>query len=153
VAKPQERKFLGFSFTGGKEPKRKIAPKAIHRFKERVREITLRSRGVSMAQMIQELARFVVGWRGYFAFCETPWVLRDLDSWTRRRVRCAFWRQWKTSRRRYAELVRRGVGTLLAHCTAGSNHGPWYLSRSQALSFALPNAGLKSLGVPAGAES
>ena len=148
VAKPQERKFLGFSFTSGKEPKRKIAPKAIQRFKERVRGITLRSRGVSMEQMIQELARFVVGWRGYFAFCETPWVLRDLDSWTRRRVRCGFWRQWKTSRRRTAELVRRGVGTILAHHTAGSNHGPWYLSRSQALSFALPNACLKSLGLP-----
>jgi RNA-directed DNA polymerase len=148
VAKPQERKFLGFSLTSGEKPKRKIAPKAIDRFKERVREITLRSRGVSMEQMIQALARYLVGWRGYFGFCETPGVLKDLDSWIRRRVRCAFWQQWKTSRKRYEALVRLGVGTSLAHSTAGSNHGPWYLSRSQALSFALTNARLKSLGLP-----
>src|SRR5256714_5636456 len=55
VAKPQERKFLGFSFTGGKEPKRKIAPKAIDRFKERIREITHKSRGQSMKQVMEEL--------------------------------------------------------------------------------------------------
>jgi RNA-directed DNA polymerase len=148
VEKPQEGKFLGFSFTYGEEPKRKIAPQAIDRFKKRVREITLRSRGVSMEQVIQELARYVVGWRGYFGFCETLGVLRDLDSWIRRRIRCAFWQQWKTSRKRYAELVRRGVGAYLAHCAAGSNQGSWHLSLSQALSFALPNACLKSLGVP-----
>jgi RNA-directed DNA polymerase len=102
VAKPQERKFLGFSFTSGKELKRKIAPKAIDRFKERIREITAKSRGRSMEKMMEELARYVRGWRGYFGFCETPSVLRDLDSWIRRRVRCAFWRQWKTGRQRYA---------------------------------------------------
>src|SRR5674476_1198910 len=102
VAPPQERKFLGFSFTAGKELKRKIAPKAIDRFKERIREITAKSRGRSMEKVMEELARYVRGWRGYFGFCETPSVLRDLDSWIRRRVRCAFWRQWKTGRQRYA---------------------------------------------------
>jgi RNA-directed DNA polymerase len=152
VARPQERKFLGFSFTGGKELKRKIAPKAINRFKKRVREITQRSRGVSMEQVIQELARYVRGWRGYFGFCETPWVLGHLDSWIRRRLRCAFWRQWKTARKRYQELVRRGTTRDLALHTAGSNHGPWHLSRSQALSMALPNAYLASLGLPSLAE-
>jgi len=75
VAKPQERKFLGFSFTGGQELKRKIAPKAIGRFRERVREITHRSRGKSMKPVMEELARYVRGWRGYYGFCETPWVL------------------------------------------------------------------------------
>src|SRR5258706_9003306 len=98
VAKPQERKFLGFSFTGGKELKRKIAPKAIDRFKERVREITHKSRGRSMEQVMEELARYLRGWRGYFGFCETPSVLKGLDKWVRRRVRYAFWRQWKTDR-------------------------------------------------------
>src|SRR5436309_11292433 len=66
VAKPQERKFLGFSFTGGKEPKRKIAPKAIDRFKEKIREITHKARGQSMKQVMEELARYLRGWRGYF---------------------------------------------------------------------------------------
>src|SRR6266852_3870909 len=124
VAKPQERKFLGFSFTSGKDLKRKIAPKAIDRFKERVREITHKSRGRSMEKVMEELAQYLRGWRGYFGFCETPSVLQRLDSWVRRRVRCAFWRQWKTGRKRYAELVRRGVSEELAAKTAGSRCGP-----------------------------
>ena len=148
VAKPQERKFLGFSFTSGKELKRKIAPKAIDRFKERVREITHKSRGRSMEKVMEELAQYVRGWRGYFGFCETPSVLRRLDGWIRRRVRCAFWRQWKTGRKRFAELVRRGVSREVAANTAGSRRGPWRVSQSAALDRALSNAYLSSLGLP-----
>ena len=152
VAKPQERKFLGFSFTSGKELKRKIAPKAISRFRERVREITHRSRGNSMQPVMEKLARYIRGWRGYYGFCETPWVLKHLDSWVRRRVRCAFWRQWKTGRKRYAELIRRGVHKTLAANTAGARHGPWRVSQSRALDRALSNATLTSLGLPSLAE-
>jgi RNA-directed DNA polymerase len=148
VGKPQERKFLGFSFTDGKEPKRKIAPKAMDRFKERIREITQKSRGRSMEQVKEELARYIRGWRGYFGFCETPSVLRGLDAWVRRRVRCAFWRQWKTGRKRYAELVRRGVSREEAAQTAGTRRGPWRVSRSPALSRALSNAYLALFGLP-----
>ncbi len=148
VAKPQERKFLGFSFTGGKELKRKIAPKAIDRFKERIREITAKSRGRSMEKVMEELARYVRGWRGYFGFCETPSMLQQLDSWIRRRVRCAFWRQWKTGRKRYAELVRRGVSRESAAKTASSRCGPWRVSQSPALDQALSNAYLASFGLP-----
>jgi RNA-directed DNA polymerase len=148
VAKPQERKFLGFSFTSGKELKRKIAPKAIDRFKERVREITHKSRGQSMKTVMEELARYIRGWRGYFGFCETPSVLQGLDAWVRRRVRCAFWRQWKTGRKRFAELVKRGVREELAANTAGSRRGPWHVSQSPALGIALSNATLASLGLP-----
>lgn len=148
VAKPQQRKFLGFSFTGGKQLKRKIAPKAVDRFKERVREITHQSRGRSMEKVMEELARYLRGWRGYFGFCETPAVLRDLDSWIRRRVRCAFWRQWKTGRKRYAELVRRGVSGRSAAEAAGSRRGPWRVSQSPALDQALSNAYLASFGLP-----
>jgi RNA-directed DNA polymerase len=148
VAKPQERKFLGFSFTSGKELKRKIAPKAIDRFKERVREITHKSRGQSMKTVMEELSRYLRGWRGYFGFCETPSVLKHLESWVRRRVRCAFWRQWKTGRKRYAELVKRGVNEELAGKTAGSRRGPWRVSQSPALGMALSNAYLASLGLP-----
>jgi RNA-directed DNA polymerase len=152
VAKPQERKFLGFSFTGGKELKRKIAPKAIDRFKERVREITNRGRGRSMEQVMEELARYLKGWRGYFGFCETPSVLKGLDSWIRRRVRCAFWQQWKTGRKRFAELVRRGVSRKSAAEAAGSRCGPWRVSQSPALDQALSNASLALLGLPSLAE-
>jgi RNA-directed DNA polymerase len=71
VARPQERKFLGFSFTAGKELKRKIAPKAMDRFKERIREITMEGKGNGMEQLVDELAGYIRGWRGYFGFCET----------------------------------------------------------------------------------
>ena len=149
VAKPQERKFLGFSFTGGRELKRKIAPKAIDRFKERIREITLKSKGQSMEKVMEELARYIRGWRAYYGFCETPSVLRGLDAWARRRIRCAFWRQWKTGRKRYAELVRRGVRGESAAEAAGSHRGAWRVSQSPALDQALSNAYLASLGLPA----
>ena len=149
VAKPQDRKFLGFSFYMSKKgPKRRIAPKALERFKERIREITLGSRGRSMKQTIDELARYMPGWIAYFGFCETPSVLENLDSWIRRRIRCGFWQQWKTSRKRYAELVKRGVNPGTAKNMAGSNQGPWHLSLSKAMSVALSNAELASLGLP-----
>jgi RNA-directed DNA polymerase len=148
VARPAARKFLGFSFTPGKQPKRRIAPKAVARFKAHVRVLTRRTRGVRLSQMVTELASYLRGWRVYFAFCETPSVLRDLDSWLRRRLRCVVWKQWKRGRRRFAELRRLGVGMDLAAQTAGSPHGPWHISRSPALSYALPDAYFVSLGLP-----
>ena len=147
VAKPSVRKFLGFSFTGGKEPRRRIAPQARARFKARVRELTRRTRGASLPQIVKELSIYLKGWRGYFGFCQTPSVLRALDEWTRRRLRAIAWKQWRRGRTRYAELRRRGVGRDLAACTAGSPHGPWRLSHSPALTIALPNAFLGSLGL------
>jgi RNA-directed DNA polymerase len=149
VARPKDRKFLGFSFTGGESTKRRIAPQAILRFKERIRQLTGRTRGISTERMIGELRTYMVGWRGYFGFCETPTILRDLDSWIRRRLRCFLWKQWKRGRVRFKELGARGVGKALAAKTAGSAHGPWRLSNSRALAYALPNAYFDSLGLPA----
>ncbi len=148
VARPWERKFVGFSFTNGKEPKRRIAPKALDRFKKRVRELTRRTRGVSLEEMIAEVAVYLRGWRGYFGFCQTPSVLDALDEWMARRLRCVVWKQWKRGRVRYRELHRRGVRSGLAARTAGSAHGPWRLAASPALHFALPKAHLASLGLP-----
>lgn len=148
VARPWERKFLGFSFTNAKEPKRRLAPKTLLRFKERVRELTRRTKGVSIERMTKDLARYLHGWRGYFGFCETPFVLRDLDSWIRRRLRCVVWKQWKRGPKRYAALRAYGVKRDLAAQTAGSAHGPWRISRSPALSLALPVAYFTSLGLP-----
>ena len=148
VARPQERKFLGFSFTNGPEVKRVIAPKALERFKGRIREITRRAKSVSIETTIAELAPYMLGWRGYFGFCETPVVLQFLTRWVRMRLRAALWRQWKTPRRRKAALIALGVGPQLARNTAGSGHGPWYLARSKALSVGLSNEYFKSLGLP-----
>src|SRR5487761_1077418 len=147
VAKPSVRKFLGFSFTGGTVPRRGIAPPGLARFKARIRELTRRTCGQSLAQITKELSRYLIGWRGYFGFCQTPSVLRDLDQWLRRRLRAIAWKQWKRGITRYAELRRRGIGTDLAAKTAGSPHGPWRLSNSPALAIALPNAFFGSLGL------
>src|SRR5271167_1990730 len=148
VARPQERKLLGFSFSAGPETKRMIAPKALERFKHRIRETTRRAKGVSMEATIAELASYLRGWRGYFGFCETPDVLSYLTRWVRLRLRAALWRQWKTPRRRRAALLELGVRPRLASNTAGSGRGPWYLARAKALSVGLSNAYFKSLGLP-----
>jgi len=148
VARPSERRFLGFSFTSHRAAKRRIAPKALTRLKELIRERTGRTRGVSLAQMIEGLAVYLRGWRSYFGFCETSSVLRHLDSWIRRRLRCFLWKQWKRGRVRFRELRTRGVNFALAARTAGSPKGPWHLSRSPALSFALPDAFFLDLGLP-----
>src|SRR5271169_3365451 len=152
VAKPSVRKFLGFSYTSGREPRRRIAPQALARFKARVRELTRRTCGRSLAQIVKQLSVYLTGWRGYFGFCQTPSVLRKLDEWLRRRLRAIAWKQWKHGCARFAELRRRGVGRDLAAKTAGSPHGPWRLSNSPALSLSLPNAYFRLLGLTAIAE-
>ncbi len=148
VARPWERKFLGFSFTAGREPKRRIAPKAVLRFKAKVRELTQRTRGVKVERMAEELGRYLRGWVGYFGHSQTPSVLEELEKWTRRRLRSVIWKQWKRGRVRFVELRKRGIGKELAATTAGSGHGPWRLANSPALAKALPNAYFDSLGIP-----
>jgi RNA-directed DNA polymerase len=148
VARPQLRKFLGFSFSAGPEVQRVIAPKALDRFKQRIREITQRAKSVSLETTMKELAPYLRGWRSYFGFCETPAVLIYLTRWVRLRLRAALWRQWKTPRRRRVALIELGVSPRLASNTAGSGRGPWYLARAKALSVGLSNAYFKSLGLP-----
>ena len=148
VARPGQRKFLGFSFTGEREPRRRIAPKAIARFKERIRERTRRTRGISLAQMVNEITTYLRGWLGYFGDCQTPSVLQSLESWLRRRLRSVVWKQWKRGRTRFRELRKRGISKDLAATTAGSPHGPWRIANSPALSIALPNAYFAGLGLP-----
>jgi len=148
VARPWERKFLGFSFTSEREPRRRIAPKAVLRFKEKVRELTRRTRGVNVEKMAEELGQYLRGWIGYFGQSQTPSVLQGLEEWTRHRLRSVIWKQWKRGSVRFAELRKRGVGKDLAAQTAGSPHGPWRLANSPALAVALPNAYFDWLGIP-----
>jgi len=147
VDRPVKRKFLGFSFTNRKQPRRRIAPQSLDRFRSRVREMTRRTRGKSLAQIVKELNVYLIGWRGYFGFCETPSTLSELDQWTRRRLRALVWKQWRHGPNRFAELRRCGVGRVMAAQTASSSRGPWRLSASPVLSMALSNAFFKSLGL------
>ena len=145
VARPWQRKFLGFSFSRF-DYRRRISLEAIKRFKERIREISSRTRGRSIAGIAVELGRYLRGWKAYFGFAEALSPLKERDSWVRRRLRCYLWKQW--GRRGYRELRNRGVSRDLAWNTAKSAHGPWRLSRSPGLAFALPARYFVSLGVP-----
>jgi len=148
VAKPQQRKFLGFSFTGGKQPKVRISPESIHRFKERIRGLTSRSCGKSVSHIVEDLSGYLKGWRGYFGKCDTPSVLESLDGWIRRRLRSLIWKQGKKPQRRFAELRRRGISKDLSARTVKSCPKPWKASGVSALSIAFPIAYFDQLGLP-----
>lgn len=121
---------------------------AVARPRERVRELTHRTRCISIEQLVAELARYLRGWLGYFVRCETPYARNRLGEWTRHRLRSRVWKQWKTWRQRFTELRQRGIGRDLAAQTAGSAHGPWRLGNSPALGFAPPPTYFESLGPP-----
>jgi RNA-directed DNA polymerase len=147
VARPEERKFLGFSISNdGSE--RRIAPKALDKFKTRIREMTRRTRGISLAQLIENLTPYLIGWRGYFGFCQTPRVLTNLEAWIRRRLRSYLWRQWQNGPNRFKELRQRGVPKFHAAVAAGSPTGFWRMSGHPAVQQALRNHSFELLGLP-----
>jgi hypothetical protein len=147
VAQPEERKFLGFSISndGGE---RRIAPKALDIFKERIREMTGRTRGLGLSQIVEELTPYLVGWGGYFGFCQTPRVLTNLEAWIRRRLRSYLWRQWGNGHNRFKELRRRGLSQFRAAVAAGSPTGFWRISGHPAVQSALRNHYFDSIGLP-----
>ncbi len=147
VARPEERKFLGFSISNdGSE--RRIAPKALAKFQTRVRELTRRTRGLSLRQIVDQLRPYLIGWRSYFGFCQTPIVLRNLEAWIRRRLRMYLWRQWQNGHNRFKELRRRGVKEFQAAVAAGSPTGFWRMSRHVSVQQALRNHEFEALGLP-----
>ena len=147
VARPEARKFLGFSISNdGSE--RRIAPQALKKFKTRIRDLTHRTRGLSLEQVIEELAPYLIGWRGYFGFCQTPRVLTHLEAWIRRRLRMYLWRQWRNGQNRFKELRRRGVPKFNAAVAAGSPTGFWRMSGHPAVQMALRNHAFDSFGLP-----
>jgi RNA-directed DNA polymerase len=147
VAQPEERKFLGFSIAndGGQ---RRIASKALDTFKKRIREMTRRTRGRNLAELIKDLAPYLIGWRGYFGFCQTPRVLTNLEAWIRRRLRSYLWRQWQNGHNRFKELRRRGVSKFHAAVAASSPTGFWRMSSHPSVQQALRNHYFHDLGLP-----
>lgn len=146
---PRNRTFLGYTFSGGQSPhRRKIAAKSIQRFRAEVRRLTRRNWSISLEDRIARLSRYITGWRGYYGYCETSSVLRDLDSWIRRRLRNVVWKQWKVYRKRKRALIKLGVSEPLAHSTAWSAKGPWRLSYSPGVQMALNKKYFVALGLP-----
>ena len=145
VDRPWERKFLGFTVSR-KGAKLKVAAPAIEALKGKVRELTRRTRGRRIVDIVAELRVTLLGWKAYFGIAEVLGPLRDLDKWIRRKLRCYHWKQW--GRAGYRELRRHGVSRQEAWHTAKSAHGPWRLSRTPALALALPARYFERLGLP-----
>ena len=149
VAPATQRQFLGFSFwvAKGGVVKRRIAPKAMSRMKDRVREITRRSGGRSLARVCEELKAYLVGWRNYFRIADTPKVFANIDQWIRHRLRALQLKHWKRGRTIYRELCARGMGSHAAAQVA-ANGRRWWRNSAMAIHIALPNALFDKLGVP-----
>ena len=145
VGRPWKRKFLGFTISS-RIPKRAIAKESVRRFKSRIRDITSRSRGVSIEQIVRELKNYLNGWYNYYCYCEQRTILSILDSWLHRRLRCLLWKQW--GRKRFKELRKRGMSIKMSAKMVSSGHGPWRLSKTKVLNYALPRKYFDSLGVP-----
>jgi RNA-directed DNA polymerase len=146
VDRPWNRTFLGFTCTRRQSHRRQVSKKALKAFQAKVRELTGRTRGRTIRQIVQELRQLRLGGRAFFGFAEVRSPLRDLNQWIRRRLRSYHWKQW--GRRGYRELRKRGVGRQLAWNTVKSAHGPWRLSQSPALAIALPQRYFAALGLP-----
>lgn len=149
VAHATERKFLGFSFwvAPGREVKRRVAPQALARMKERVRELTRRSVGRSLAQVCEGLRLYLNGWKGYFRLAQTPRVLATIDEWIRHRLRALQLKQWKRGTTIYRELRARGMSDGAARYVA-SNGRRWWRNSAMKIHIALPNAHFDGLGLP-----
>jgi len=148
VARPDTRKFLGYSFRRGRKVWSVVSAESVRRFKTRIRELTGRNTGRSLEQLIQPLKRYLTGWKSYYKLNQWPSLLRELNGWIRRRLRSIQWKQWKTGSRRFKELRSRGVSKELAAQTAGSGNKEWRISCSPALNIALPNMLFTRLGLP-----
>ena len=149
VARPWERKFLGFTFgrIATKAP-RLVAPQAVARLKEKVRRLTDRNGGGSVTQMVAALCRYLPGWMGYFRHVDVRKQFALLDAWIRTRLRAAAWAAWETPHNRHRQLRRRGVSDKLAWAAAYSRKGPWRMAHVKACCIAMSNVRLRQAGVP-----
>ncbi len=148
VGRPWQRKILGFSFTSRrKDPKRRISKPSLKNFRRRIRQLTKRSRAVSMERMVAEVNEYLQGWSGYYGHCQTPSVLKTCDGWIRRRLRAVYWAQWQTGKRRFKQLRRLGLEVHEARWLCGRPWGPWHISGIRWLVRALPPGHFEALGL------
>lgn len=145
----RNRPFLGVAFWTAPGPtiRVRIAPKALRKMKRRVRQLTRRTRGRSMAEVVKTLRRYLMGWRAYFRIAETPRVFTLLDKWIRHRLRAYQLRQWKRGTTVFRELVARGMRREPAAQVA-ANTRRWWRNSALAIHMALPNALFERLGLP-----
>jgi RNA-directed DNA polymerase len=149
VASVFERTFLGYAF--GRAPnagvKRKVAAKALDRLKARLRQLTRRTRGRSMGQIVEELRAYLLGWKQYFQLARMPFVFRELDEWLRHRLRMLHLVHWKRGRTAYRELRALGAPAEVAATIAGHTRR-WWRNSALLLNGVLTIAYFDRLGVP-----
>jgi RNA-directed DNA polymerase len=138
VARPWERKFLGFSVTSHRESRLRIAPASVQRLTQKVRDLMRTGRGRSLAHTIEDLNPLLRGWINYFRLTESKGILEELDGWVRRRLRCLLWRQWKRRFTRARKLCALGLDAERARLSAGNGQGPWWNAGASHMNHALP---------------
>ena len=138
VARPWERKFLGFSVTAQRESRLRIAPASVQRLMQKVRELMRTGRGRSLGHTIEDLNPLLRGWINYFRLTESRGILEELDGWIRRRLRCLLWRQWKRPASRARKLRALGLDVDRAFHSARNGQGPWWNAGAFHMNHALP---------------
>jgi group II intron reverse transcriptase/maturase len=147
VARPWERKFLGYTCTVQRKSRLRIAPESVKRLKQKVRERLRAGRGRSLRRTIEELNPLLRGWINYFQLTQTKGVLDEFDQWLRRRLRCLLWRQWKQPRTRARKLRALGLDAERARVSAVNGHGPWWNAGASHLHHALPARDFMRMGL------
>ena len=141
VARPWERKFLGYSFTRHREARLKVAATSVQRLKEKLREIFRRGRGRNLSKLIEEeLTPLLRGWLNYFRLAEVKGIFDELDSWIRRKLRNLIWRKWKRPFTRMKQLMQRGLPKLQALKSATNGRGPWWNAGAAHMHAAFPKS-------------
>jgi len=147
VDRPWNRKFLGYTVLSQRHPKLRVAPAAVKRLKGRLRGMLRPSRGRSLGRTITELTLVLRGWVAYFRKVEVKATFEGLDQWIRRKLRVILWRQWKRSKTRFKELVKRGLDQERARLAAGNGRGPWWNAGASHMNRAVPTSFLHRLGL------
>ena len=147
VARPWQRKFLGYTMTWHKQPRLKVAETSVKRLKAKVRMIFREGRGRSLSQVIKELNQLLRGWMQYFRLAEVKNVFEDLDGWLRRKLRGLLWRHWKRPRTRLKELIKRGLDELRARKSASNGRGAWWNAGASHMNEAFPKSFFDRLGL------
>jgi len=147
VARPWERKFLGYTVTWHRETKLRVAPRSVQRFKDQLRPILRAGRGRTLRQVIEDLTPVIRGWAAYFRMVEVKTSLEELDQWLRRKLRCLLWRQWKRPQIRFRKLVERGIDKARAAKSAYNGYGPWWHAGASHMNEAVPTRVFRTLGL------
>ena len=148
VARPWQRKFLGYSMTFDRKPRLKAANASVQRFKEKIRELIQQGRGRNIGKLIKELQPLIRGWTAYFKWVNVKSTFEELDGWIRRKLRCILWQQWKRSYTRAQRLMQQGIAEARAWQSACNGRGSWWNAGASHMNEAFPKSFFDKLGLP-----